>query len=244
MPNPATTAFEARRGGDPKHPHRRGAAIQHLPRPSVVPAPGAPAHCRIARGERAVVEKGVPGSPDRRATPADTTEARKRSPATVSIAPERPPRPPPTYPRPEYAPQNAPLRPNNQKLPLHAISGLVLSAPVASTQNLRSGSASPSGVFTVSRRGRKSGPKTKRRRLRTAIRSIAMRAPSRIDAPLARHHGRAPLRERGVDAIVGQQVLLDCLMAGRPGWGETAGVSSWTISPGLVGLRPLGRCLA
>ena len=131
MPNPATTAFEARRGGDPKHPHRRGAAIQHLPRPSVVPAPGAPAHCRIARGERAVVEKGVPGSPDRRATPADTTEARKRSPATVSIAPERPPRPPPTYPRPEYAPQNAPLRPNNQKLPLRAISGLAKARPRA-----------------------------------------------------------------------------------------------------------------
>ena len=44
-------------------PHRRGAAVQHLPRPSVVPAPGAPAHCRIAHGERAVVEKGVPGPP-------------------------------------------------------------------------------------------------------------------------------------------------------------------------------------
>ena len=63
MPNPATAASEARRGGDPKHPHRRGAAVQHLPRPSVVPTPGAPAHRRIARGERAVVEKGVPGSP-------------------------------------------------------------------------------------------------------------------------------------------------------------------------------------
>ena len=63
MPNPATAASEARRGGDPKHPHRRGAAVQHLPRPSVVPTPGAPAHRRIARGKRAVVEKGVPGSP-------------------------------------------------------------------------------------------------------------------------------------------------------------------------------------
>ena len=63
MPNPATTASEARRGGDPKYPHRRGAAVEHLPRPSVVPAPGAPAHCRIARGERAVTEKGVPGPP-------------------------------------------------------------------------------------------------------------------------------------------------------------------------------------
>ena len=29
MPNPATTACEARRGGDPKHPHRRGEAVEH-----------------------------------------------------------------------------------------------------------------------------------------------------------------------------------------------------------------------
>ena len=31
-------------------------------------------------------------------------------------------------------------------------------------------------------------------------------------------------------------------MAGRPGWGETVRVSRWTISPGLVGSRPLGGC--
>ena len=63
MPNPPTAAIEGRRGGDPKHPHRGREAIQHLPRPSVVPAPGVPAHCRIARGERAGAESGVPGSP-------------------------------------------------------------------------------------------------------------------------------------------------------------------------------------
>ena len=37
--------------------------------------------------------------------------ARKHSPATVSIAPERSPRPPPANPRPEYAPRNTPSRP-------------------------------------------------------------------------------------------------------------------------------------
>ena len=61
--------------------------------------------------------------PDRRATPADAAAARKRSPATISIAQKRPPRPSPSYPRPEYAPRNAPLRPNEQRLPLRAISG-------------------------------------------------------------------------------------------------------------------------
>ena len=83
MPNPATTASEARRGGDPKHPHRRGAAVEHLPRPSVVPAPGAPAHCRIARGERAVAERGFPGSPR-------TGALRPRTPPRLENALPRP----------------------------------------------------------------------------------------------------------------------------------------------------------
>ena len=80
MPNHPTTAFEARCGGDPKHPHRRGKAVQRLSGPSVVPAPGAPAHCRIARSERAVVEKGVPGSPG----PVRYARGHRRSSKTLS----------------------------------------------------------------------------------------------------------------------------------------------------------------
>ena len=83
MPNHPTAAIEGRRGGDPKHPHRRGAAVEHLPGPSVVPAPGAPAHRRIARGERAVVEKGVPGSPR-------TGALRPRTPPRLENALPRP----------------------------------------------------------------------------------------------------------------------------------------------------------
>ena len=37
---------------------------------------------------------------------------------------------------------------------------------------------------------------------------------------------------------------VNCLMAGRSGCGETVRVSSWRISPGVAGLRPLGRRLA
>ena len=83
MPNHPTAAFEDRRSGDPKYPHRRGAAVQHLPRPSVVPAPGAPAHRRIARSERAVAERGVPGFP-----------------RTGALRPRTPPRLENTLPRP------------------------------------------------------------------------------------------------------------------------------------------------
>lgn len=38
MPHPSATAAQDRRGGHPKYAHRRGPALQRLPRPSRVPA--------------------------------------------------------------------------------------------------------------------------------------------------------------------------------------------------------------
>ena len=127
MPNPATAACEARRSGDPKHPHRGREAVEHLPRPSVVPAPGAPAHCRIAHGERVVAENGVPGSP-----------------RIGALRPRVPPRIESALPRPYQLLRSAlrghlrPIPVRNmrremphyvQKLPLRAISGLAGGGP-------------------------------------------------------------------------------------------------------------------